>query len=93
MGTACRAIAPARFRATRSSRSSRSRPVDPIALHDKADQGICHQLGERALCDADVYDMSLTRGRGFTKSGHMRPPTFPLSQRLRNGIPHNRMVA
>jgi hypothetical protein len=24
--------------------------VDPIALHDKADQGICHELGERALC-------------------------------------------
>ena len=63
--------------------------VDPIALHDKADQGICHQLGDRALCDADVYDISLSRDHGFAKSGHMTPPTFPPPQRLRNGIPHN----
>jgi hypothetical protein len=67
--------------------------ADPVALHDEADHGIRHQLGERALCDADVYGISLTRDHGFAKSGHMTPPTFPLLQRLRNGIPHNRMVA
>jgi hypothetical protein len=44
--------------------------VDPIALHDKSDQGICHLLGEWALCDADVYDISLTRDHGFAKRAY-----------------------
>jgi hypothetical protein len=30
--------------------------VDPIALHDEADQGIVYQLGERA--PGDVHDIS-----------------------------------
>jgi hypothetical protein len=30
--------------------------VDPIALHDEADQGIVNQLGERA--PGDVHDIS-----------------------------------
>jgi hypothetical protein len=29
--------------------------VDPVALHDEADQGIVHQLGERA--SGDVHDI------------------------------------
>ena len=43
--------------------------VDPVSLHDEADQGICHQLGERALCHADVYDISRTRATDLPREG------------------------
>jgi hypothetical protein len=66
---------------------------DPVALHDEANQRICHQLGERALGDADVYDISLTWDHRFAETGHMTPPAFSTPQRLRIGTPHNRMVA